>query len=69
MLKSICGSWVLAETWVGFPESKWQLTIVCNFTSRRTDTVFGLLWAPGMQGKTFNKYKIEQVDLKTNFTK
>ena len=30
-----------------FPEVIWQLTIVCNFSSRKFDAVFWPLWAPG----------------------
>lgn len=44
---------ILAETWVWLPAPTWYLTIVHNFSSRKSNALFWLFWAPG-------KYKVHR---------
>jgi hypothetical protein len=39
---------VLPENWVQVSALTWQPTAICNYSSRGSDTLFWLLYAPGI---------------------
>lgn len=46
----------LAEDEVQFPATTWQITNISNSSSRRSNTTFWSLWAPGMHTHSVHTY-------------